>query len=105
MLITTSPVAGLYDTPKDRESAYEVLTARHEARQQAEADAAAREATVRQAELDAKAARAREKAEAPRRSTRQSPTEAAFNSFARTVANRLGNALVRGILGSLTRGR
>ena len=105
MLITTSPVAGLYDTAKDRESAFEVLTARQKARQQAEAEAAQHAETLRQAELAAKAERAREKASAPRRSTRQSPTEAAISSFARTVANRLGSALVRGILGSLTRGR
>jgi hypothetical protein len=37
----------------------------------------------------------------PRTSSRQTPAEAAMNSFARTVANRLGNAIVRGILGSL----
>ena len=105
MLITTSPVAGLYDTAKDRESAFEVLTARQKARQEDEAEAAAHAETLRQAELAAKAEQAREKASAPRRSTRQSPTEAAISSFARTVANRLGSALVRGILGSLTRGR
>ena len=104
-LIATSPVAGIYDTAKDRESAFEVLTARQQARQQAEAEAAAHEELVRQAELEAKAERARDKATVPRRSTRQSPTEAALSSFARTVANRLGSALVRGILGSLTRGR
>jgi len=38
----------------------------------------------------------------PRASTRQTPTEAAMNSFARTVANTLGRELVRGILGGLT---
>ena len=44
--------------------------------------------------------------ERPRRSSgRQTPTEAAMNSLARTVANRLGDALVRGILGGLKRGR
>jgi hypothetical protein len=43
-----------------------------------------------------------ERASQPRRtSSRQTPAEAAMNSFARTVANRLGNAIVRGILGSL----
>ena len=42
----------------------------------------------------------------PRRSSsRQTPAEAAMNSLARTVANRLGDALVRGILGGLKRGR
>ncbi|NMA97430.1 MAG: DUF853 family protein, partial [Phyllobacteriaceae bacterium] len=41
-------------------------------------------------------------AAAPRRSTRQTPVEAAANSFARTVANKLGRELVRGILGGLS---
>jgi DNA helicase HerA-like ATPase len=92
-LIANSPVAGIYDTAIDRESAFEVLGAK--TRKQQEED-----------RLDAEAARAKaERAAAPRRSTRQSPTEAAMSSFARTIANRLGSALVRGILGGLKRGR
>ncbi|HEY0919657.1 helicase HerA-like domain-containing protein, partial [Devosia sp.] len=43
--------------------------------------------------------------DAPRRSSRQTPAEAAVTSFTRSVASRLGTALVRGILGGLTRGR
>ena len=99
--IATSPVAGVYDTMVDRESAYEVLTRKSEERQAAQA---ARD----QAAAEAKEAAAREKAERaaqPRRSTRQTPVEAAINSFSRTMASSLGRALVRGILGGLTRGR
>ena len=33
------------------------------------------------------------------------PVDAAVTSFTRTIANRLGSALVRGILGGLKRGR
>ena len=97
-LIASSPVAGIYDRLDDRESAYEILTERAAARQAAEAAAAA----AKQAEKDA---RAREKAEGvtrPRRSTRASPMEAAMTSFGRSMANSLGRALVRGILGSLS---
>lgn len=100
-LIATSPVAGQYDTPIDRESAFEVLDKRIKAR---EADAAADREAREQAKADA--ARAREdRAAAPRRSTRAGPVEAAITSMARSAANQLGRALVRGILGSLTRGR
>ncbi|WP_108395722.1 helicase HerA-like domain-containing protein [Devosia submarina] len=84
-IIARSPVAGLYDTPIDRDSAFEAL---------------ARKARQRQDEAE-HAAEPR-----PRRaSNRQTPAEAAMNSLARTVANQVGRALVRGILGSLRRGR
>lgn len=68
----------------------------------------ASEAAAKQAQADAKAAAAQEKADraaAPRRSTRQTPVEAAVTSFSRSMASGLGRALVRGILGGLTRGR
>ncbi len=100
-LIATSPVAGQYDTPIDRESAFEVLDKRIKAR---EADAAAEREAREQAKADAARAR-EERAAAPRRSTRAGPVEAAITSMARSAANQLGRALVRGILGSLTRGR
>ena len=100
-LIATSPVAGQYDTPIDRESAFEVLDKRIKAR---EADAAAERDAREQAKADAARAR-EERAAAPRRSTRAGPVEAAITSMARSAANQLGRALVRGILGSLTRGR
>jgi DNA helicase HerA-like ATPase len=100
-VIASSPVAGQYDTVIDRESAYEVLTRKAAERMEAEA-------AKKQAEAEAKAAAERAKAERaaqPRRSTRQTPVEAAINSFSRTMASNLGKALVRGILGGLTRGR
>jgi DNA helicase HerA-like ATPase len=100
-LIATSPVAGQYDQVIDRESAFEVL--------QKKAGAAQAEAEqLKRAEMAAKQREAQERAEkaaAPRRSTRASPMEAAMTSLARSAANSLGRALVRGILGSLTRGR
>lgn len=98
--LASSPVGGLYDTVTDRESAYEILQRRAEERQRAD------QRLEYEAEAE-RAAREREKAEraaAPRRSTRQTPTEAAVNSFARSVANTLGREIMRGILGGL-RGR
>jgi uncharacterized protein len=90
-LMAASPVGGLYDAAVDRDSAYEVLTRKAEDRQS----------------RDDQAPRDKESARRPserRTSSRQTPMEAAVNSLARTVANRLGNALVRGVLGSLKRG-
>jgi uncharacterized protein len=98
-LIANSPVAGLYDALVDRESAFEVLTKRAREKQDAE-----ERQRIEDERLKAERTRYRDDPPA-RRSTRQSPTEAAINSLARTVANRLGSALVRGILGSLKRGR
>ncbi len=105
-IMANSPVAGLYDTVVDRDSAFEVLAKRASEKQDAEeqqrldderAKAEKRERTERSYQDNRPPAR--------RASTRQSPAEAAMNSLARTVANRLGNALVRGILGGLKRGR
>ncbi len=93
-VIANSPVAGLYDTAVDRESAFEVLSARAKRRQ--EEEAAAERSAARERE---------ERRSAGRRSTRQTPVEAAVTSFTRSVASRLGTALVRGILGGLKRGR
>ncbi|WP_127752345.1 helicase HerA-like domain-containing protein [Devosia sp. 1566] len=86
-VIADSPVGGLYDAVIDRDSAFEVLARKAERRQD-----------------EAGAERERKETQAPRRSSRQTPAEAAMNSLARTVANRLGSALVRGVLGSLKRG-
>lgn len=97
--MANSPVGGLYDTLIDRESAFEILERRARDQQLAEErqrlDAADRLAAERQARDEARSERPR------RTSSRQTPAEAAMNSFARTVANRLGNAIVRGILGGL----
>ncbi len=97
-IIAGSPVAGLYDNPADRDSAFEILARRARDRQLAEE-------RQRQDDELRKTERTYQDAAPRRSSTRQTPAEAAMNSLARTVANRLGSALVRGILGSLKRGR
>ncbi len=98
-----SPVAGKYDIPLDRESAYELLNGR-EAQAAKEADALAR----REKE-EAEAAKAR-KAGAPaprrapgRRSTRQTPVEAATSTAMRTAARELTQFVFRGIFGGRKR--
>ena len=101
-LVLTSPVAGQYDEAIDRESAHEVLTERAAEKQEAEAHAA-RAKELRKA---AEAAQKQQQREAgSRRSRRADPIEAAVTSFGRSMASSLGRALVRGILGGLTRGR
>ena len=92
-----SPVAGKYDTAVDRESAYEKLGKRAEERASVAAEAKA-------AKEEARAERA-----APRE--RESATDRFVKNVASsvgrqlgtTVARSIGNALIRGILGGLTR--
>lgn len=97
-VMAQSPVGGLYDQAVDRDSAYEVLSRKARDRQLTEE-------RQRQDDQLRKMSRQDEDPRPRRSSNRQTPAEAAMNSLARTVANRLGNALVRGILGSLKRGR
>lgn len=97
-IMANAPVAGVYDSVVDRESAFETLARKARDRQLAE-ERQRQDDEIRKAERTYHEPRAR------RASTRQTPAEAAMNSLARTVANRLGSALVRGILGSLKRGR
>lgn len=97
--IAESPVLGQYEDTIDRESAYELLEER-------ELEAA--EAAERLAREDEKAAREAEKAKARktttrRRSTRQTPTEAAVKTVTRTVARDLTKYVLRGIFGTRRR--
>ncbi|MEQ8402935.1 MAG: DUF853 domain-containing protein [Roseitalea porphyridii] len=120
-----SPVAGQYDTPIDRESAFEILQKRAAEAAQAEEEATRRE--EQEDGSDDKRTRwtlpdfgdrdedrrrpSTTRKTTPRTTTRrrssnrQSVTEAAIKSVARSVGTSLGRALVRGILGSLKRGR
>jgi DNA helicase HerA-like ATPase len=103
----SSPVGGKYDTPLDRESAFEVLNKR---------------AAPAEPEIEQTSARTRGTSREPeparrsgmglpdlgdmfggRRSGRQSVAEAAVKSVVRSVGSQLGRELVRGILGSLRR--
>jgi DNA helicase HerA-like ATPase len=108
----SSPIGPRYDTPIDRVSAHEVLSARAE---QASLEA---EAAMRQAEM-AKADKERAKIEAARQKewerqqrasrppARRSDSlgEALAKTVVRTAGNQITRQLVRGILGGLFKGR
>lgn len=127
-LIKDCPLYSKYAEAVDRESAYELLTqkaeeAHAEAEAAAKAEAEAKEAALRakeeakqakEAERAAKAAeRERIAAEraAQRNSGRQTKSvldkvfDSAVNSATRTVGSQIGSKLVRGILGSLFKGK
>ena len=91
--LAASPVRGLYDQPLNRESAAEILAARHAAQDQAEAVEAREEK------------QARPERAAPRRrvSNRQTPMEALTKSVLRTAGSTITRELLRGMLGSLRR--
>jgi DNA helicase HerA-like ATPase len=114
-ILGQSPLARVYDTDVDRESAYEILAARAEkaARQATERDKAAEEGDA-PAETrsrwtlpgfgdETQAAPARTGRAKTAGYQRETVVEAAMKTVARTVASSLGRALVRGILGSLKR--
>ncbi|MGD2131505.1 MAG: DUF853 family protein [Maricaulaceae bacterium] len=95
-LIAESPVAGQYDKPVDRESAYEILQKRME-------DAAKEEAKAEERAAKEKARGKRSRSSRSRRGGRQSYTEAAVKSALRTASSSLARQLVRGILGGFRR--
>jgi hypothetical protein len=106
--LAASPVAGVYDTPVDRESAHEILASR--------AEAAAREAAMAEAMLAEADARARAakpsgagRRYAPPAPRRRAATPSLGETIAKTVVKQLGTrqgqAMVRGILGGLFRAR
>jgi DNA helicase HerA-like ATPase len=124
-VMASSPVAGVYDTAIDRESAEEILAARHAASDAAETERDAAEAKAKadiaaakqQAAADKAADKAARDAErervrydretapkpraAPRRSTRETPIEAMTKSVLRTAGSTITRELLRGILGGL----
>ncbi len=119
-VINNSPVKSQYDQTIDRESAFEVLKKRaaeaqrrEEIRQKEEEEErqqygrAKRNRTGYQTPNWDRDDRPNKRSSTRRRSTtrrRQSVTEAATKTLVRTIANSLGRALVRGILGSLKKG-
>jgi DNA helicase HerA-like ATPase len=93
-ILRQSSMAGKYDKPVDRESAHELLVERAE-KLAKQAEEAAEDA---QREKEAKRS-------TPRRSNRQSTAEAFTKSVARAIGSRVGQQIVRGVLGSIFRGR
>ena len=81
-----SPLRGRYDAAVDRESAYELLSARE------------KELEQRRRQAQEEAARQKPKS---RGSSRQSAGEAFVKSVVRTFGTQIGRSLARGILGAL----
>jgi hypothetical protein len=96
-VIAASPVAGLYDAAVDRNSAYEVLAKR--------AERAAEDQRQAQARADAERTRSRGHTGSGGGRRRQSATETMAKSVLRSAGRTIGRELVRGLLGSLFKGR
>jgi len=96
-VIANSLVAGHYEKAVDRESAYEMLKGRAEAKQAEAAATAPAQQSGGGGLLDGLMGGGS--------SRRQSTGEALIKSVARTVGSELGRRLVRGVLGSLLGGR
>ncbi|MCG2664176.1 helicase HerA-like domain-containing protein, partial [Brevundimonas sp.] len=114
-VMAARPVRGLDDQTLHRESAEEILAARHAATDRAETQARAQsdaakaaKAAEAQAKSNEKAVRAdvRERARTTpraRTSNRQTPMEALTKSVLRTAGSTLTRELLRGLLGGLKR--
>ena len=111
-LIDTSPIAGKYETLKDRHSAYEILTQRAQDAARAAEEAERQEQEAEAAEREFRAARRYTGSRVKRSSSRSTRS----NSRGDTIGGALGKALVkelsgttgkrivRGILGGLFKG-
>ncbi len=102
-----SPVYGLYDEAIDRNSAYEVLAKRAEAKAEAEEarqKAETKAKTAKRGSYAAPKTSSRRKAPARRRSRAQSTTQAVVKSVLRSMGTQIGRALVRGLLGTIKKG-
>ncbi|UUP18875.1 helicase HerA-like C-terminal domain-containing protein [Nitratireductor thuwali] len=110
-IVQQSPVAGQYDEGVDRESAFEMLQEKAAAKAKAEEEMREREEAD-----DREGSRwtlpdfsgGSSRGSSTRRTSsyrRQTVTEAAVKSVVRSIGTTLGRELIRGILGSLKRGR
>ena len=100
-IMAQSPVRGLYDQARDRESAFEVLTLRT---QQALEQAEATKQQQAQAREDAKIAAKRPVRSASRSGpSTQSMAETFGKQLVRTLASAAGREIMRGLLGGMRR--
>ena len=110
-VMARSPVGHIYDTPIDRESAFEMLQKRIEEKAAPQEAAASDGGGFLGGVLDSVLGTGQAAGRAPsgtarsggRPSTRMTTTEVVVNQVARTVATGLGRAILRGILGSIRR--
>ncbi|MEF3047647.1 helicase HerA-like domain-containing protein [Pseudotabrizicola sp. L79] len=115
-VMAQSPLRGKYDTVLDRDSAYERLRAREQAAAEAAAKAeqrAAKDADDERGEFnqgrryDGSRTSTRSSEKTTRKSSGRSDSigEAFAKSFARQLGSKTGQAIVRGVLGSLFKSR
>jgi DNA helicase HerA-like ATPase len=100
-LMGTSLVAGVYEAPIDRESAFEMLQRKTEERLAAQQQAEAQKAAEKQAKEEEKAAKAA--ARGPD-SLWESIGKSAARSASSTIGRQIGNSIVRGVLGGILGG-
>lgn len=97
-VMSTSIVAGQYEQAVDRESAYEMLSAKA-------GEAAAAKAAEEQAKADAKAQKEAERAERAAARAPDTLAESVVKSVARSasssIGRQIGNSIVRGVLGGI----
>jgi len=97
-LIANSLVAGIYEKALDRESAYEILTARTQEKAAADAEAKAAEEAEKEAAKQAKAERA---AARQPDGIVESVVKSAARSASTSIGRQIGNTIIRGVLGSI----
>jgi hypothetical protein len=102
-VIAGSPVAGLYDKAVDRTSAYEILSER--AARAAEELREKEERAKREEEREAAARSQSRRYDRPRRDRRRSDAQGMAERVLRDATRTIGRELVRGLLGSLFKGR
>jgi len=109
-VMAASPMAGKYDATLDRESAFEMLTKRADAAAKAAEEAEAAEEALEQQERELKQARRYDGKQSGRSTSRRSKSTGGFgDALASVVMKELkgttGRRIVRGLLGSLFKGR
>jgi len=97
-IVANSLVAGIYEKEVDRESAFEILSARANERLEAESAAKAEADAAKEAEKQAKAERAA--ARGPDTLV-ESITKSVARSASTSIGRQIGNSIVRGVLGSI----
>ena len=101
-LIANSLVAGIYEKAVDRESAYELLQVKEQAKAAEEQATAEAEAAAKQATIDAKTEKAA--ARAPD-TIWETIGKSAVRSATSSIGRQIGTKIVRGVLGSLLGGK
>ena len=109
-VMAASPMAGKYDTAKDRESAYEVLTKRADTAAREAEEAERQEEAAEEAERELKKARRYDGTQVGRSTSRRSTSSNGVGDkltkmVVRELTGTTGRRIVRGILGSLFKGR